>query len=309
MPINSSQTSLDDLSVFLAVARAKGFRLAAKQLGASPSTISDTITRLEAGLAVRLFTRTTRSVMLTETGQALAQRLEPLLAEALTAVGDATSSGQQVRGLLKLNVPGAVMVDILPPLIDRFLDRYPDARIEVMVEDRLIDVTAEGCHAGIRYGEYLAQDMIAVPIGPRQQQAALAAAPAYLARHGTPQHPLDLANHACVRSRFSSGALTEWQFIKDGKVVPVDLPPARLVIGTASAAAAIGHAIAGQGLISTFRNWLEPHFASGALVPVLSKWWPDFPGPHLYFSSRFMPAPLRAFVDLVAEDQKRRATQ
>jgi DNA-binding transcriptional LysR family regulator len=301
MPNNKNNPSLNDLSVFLAVSTAGGFRLAAKRLGMSPSTVSETVSRLEAGIGTPLFTRTTRSVMPTDAGRVLAERLAPILAEAGAAVDDAASMSGGVHGLLKLNVPGAVMVDILPPLIDRFLERHPDARLEVMVDDRLVDVTAAGCHAGIRYGEYLAQDMIAIPIGPRRQWGALAASPSYLARRGEPTHPRDLSDHDCIRTRFSSGALTEWSFMRDGEQVIVD-PPGRLTVGTAGAAAAIGHAKAGQGLIMTFLNWLAPSFSDGSLRPVLSDWWAPFDGPHLYFSSRFMPAPLRAFITLVEEE-------
>jgi DNA-binding transcriptional LysR family regulator len=303
MTINRPLSSLDDLTVFLAVVHSGGFRRAATQLGSSPSSVSERISRLEAELGVPLLLRTTRSVMPTEAGRALAERLQPLWAETAAAVEAAVSSAHQVRGLLKLNVPGAVMVDILPPLIDRFLTRHPEVQVEIMVDDQLVDVTAAGCAAGIRYGEYLAQDMIAVPIGPAHQQAALAAAPEYLARHGVPQRPEDILRHACIRMRFSSGALTEWSFCKGAETVTLD-PPARLVVATSAAAAGIGHAVAGQGLLLTFRNWLEPHFAQGTLVPVLPEWWPRFDGPQLYFSSRFMPASLRAFVDLITEDRR-----
>jgi DNA-binding transcriptional LysR family regulator len=157
-----------------------------------PSTVSETISRLEARLGVPLLVRTTRSVRLTETGQALAERLEPVMSEARAALDDAASSQDRVRGRLKLNVPGAVMVDILPPLIDGFLAAHPHVRIEVLVDDRLVDIIAAGCDAGIRYGEHLVQDMIAVPIGPRQQQGAVAASPNYLRRRGSPTHPRDL---------------------------------------------------------------------------------------------------------------------
>lgn len=304
MANNRSFAPLDDLAVFLAIIRGGGFRTAARWLGVSPSTASDTIARLEAQLGVPLFVRTTRSVRPTEAGEALARRLEPVMAEARAALHDAASSQGRVRGSLKLNVPGAVMVDILPPLIDGFLAAHPEVRIEILVDDRLIDMTAKGCDAGIRYGEYLERDMIAVPIGPARQGSALAAAPDYLARAGIPRHPRDVLQHDCIRLRFASGALTEWAFAKGRKSLIVD-PSARIVVGTAGARAGIDLAIAGRGLLYSFRNWLAPHFARGALVPVLADWWPEFDGPRLYFSSRLMPAPLRAFVDFVGAQRRR----
>jgi DNA-binding transcriptional LysR family regulator len=304
MANNDPFPPMDDLAVFLAVCRAGGFRVAARSLSLSPSTVSDTVSRLEQRLSVPLFTRTTRSVRLTEAGHALANRIEPLMVEARAALDEAASSMGEVRGRLKLNVPGAVMVDILPPLIDGFLRRHPEVQVEVMVDDRLVDVTAAGCDAGIRYGEHLAQDMIAVPIGPPRQWSSAAAAPDYLARHGLPRHPRDLMAHDCIRTRFASGAFSEWEFERDGEVVIID-PPARIIMGAAGAPAMIDLAIAGHGIVHVFRNWLEPHLDRGALVPVLSDWWPSFDGPKLYFSSRFVPMALRAFIDFVAEQRER----
>jgi DNA-binding transcriptional LysR family regulator len=303
MANNDTAASLDDLSIFLTVCELNGFRAAAKRLGLSPSTVSDKIAQLETRLDVPLLIRTTRSVVPTEAGRALAERLAPLLSETRAALQDASNSQSEVRGLLKLNVTGAVMVDILPPLLDHFLQRHPKVRVEVMVEDRLVDVTAAGCDAGIRYGEHLAQDMIAVPIGPRTQRLALAAAPSYLEARGTPMHPRDLLDHDCIRLRFSSGALVEWEFERGDEAITVD-PAGRLVIGVDAVPAAIDLACQGRGIIATFQNFLDPAFASGGLAPVLPDWWLQFEGPWLYFSSRFMPAPLRAFVDLVAEDRK-----
>ena len=306
MPNNHSFPQLNDIGVFLAVVRGGGFRKAARWLGVSPSTVSETISRLEASMGVPLMIRTTRSVQLTEAGSSLAARMEPVMAEARAAMTDAASLQGNVRGRLKLNVPGAVMVDILPPLLDGFLTAHPEVHLEVIVDDALVDVIAKGCDAGIRYGEHLAQDVIAIPIGPKTQQSALAASPAYLAARGMPAHPKDLLKHDCIRSRFSSGTLIAWELECGGETLLLD-PPARLTLGTQAHGAAVKLAVAGRGIHFTFRNWLDPHFESGALVPILPDWWPEFSGPQLYFSRRFSPAPLRAFIDYIAAARPQRA--
>jgi DNA-binding transcriptional LysR family regulator len=144
--------------------------------------------------------------------------------------------------------------------------------------------------------------MIAVPIGPRLQRLALAAAPSYLEERGTPNHPRDLLNHDCIRLRFSSGAIVDWEFQRGGETVNIN-PKGRMVIGVDAAPAAIDLACRGHGVIATFENYLIKSFETGGLVPVLQEWWLPFEGPWLYFSSRFMPAPLRAFVDLVAQER------
>lgn len=295
---------MDDLSIFITVLKECGFRVAAKKLGLSPSTVSERITALEMSLGVPLFIRTTRSVTPTEAGQTLAERITPLLNEMKTVLNDVASSRQDVRGFLKLNVTGAVMVDILPPLIDRFLTRHPLLRVEIMVDDRLIEATSEGCHAGIRYGEHLAKDTIAVPIGPREQRLALAAAPSYLESRGLLIHPQDLDEHDCIRLKYSSGVLIPWTFERDGETICVN-PAGHLTIGVNGVSAAIDLARSSKGVIATFENWLQPHFETGDLVPVLPEWWLTFEGPWLYFPSRFMSAPLRAFVDFLAEEREK----
>lgn len=206
MANSSEQLFLDDLSIFLAVCETGGFRAAAKRLAMSPSSVSEKIAQLEARLGVPLLIRTTRSVMPTEAGRGLAARITPLLSETRAALNDAASTHGQVRGLLRLNVTGAVMVDILPPLIDRFLDLNPHVRVEMVVEDRLVDATAAGCDAGIRYGEHLAQDMIAVPIGPRIQRLAAAASPDYLEARGNPGIPAICSITTASASGFPAGA-------------------------------------------------------------------------------------------------------
>lgn len=304
MANNDDLPSLDDLLILLVVMEANGFRAAATRLGLSPSTVSEKIRDLEVRLGAPLLIRTTRSVRPTEAGRALADRIRPLFSEARAAVQDAASSQYEVRGLLKLNVTGAVMVDILPPLIERFVQTHPKVRIEIMVEDQLVDIIAAGCDAGIRYGEHLAQDMIAVPIGPRTQRFALGVSPAYLKDRRAPIHPTDLLAHDCIRLRFSSGAFVPWELEHSGETITI-APPGRLVIGVDAAPAAIDFARHGLGVIGCFENWLLPHFESGDLTPVLSDWWTAFEGPWLYFSNRFMSAPLRAFVDLIATDRRR----
>lgn len=294
---------MDDVAIFLAVFRGQGFRAAAKTLGLAPSTVSERVTALEESLGVPLFIRTTRSVTPTEAGRMLAERMAPLLSEMRLVMNDVASSQREVRGLLRLNVTGAVMVDILPPLLEQFLDRHPLLRVEIMVDDRLIDATAEGCDAGIRYGEHLAQDSVAVPVGPRRQRLALAAAPGYLAAHGMPVHPTVLAEHRCIRLKYSSGALIPWEFERNGEIVSVN-PAGRLTIGVNGASGAIELAKKGQGIIAVFENWLQPCFTTGELQPVLPDWWPEFEGPWLYFPSRLMSAPLRAFVDFLKEVQE-----
>jgi len=291
---------MDDVMVFLAVFRSRGFRAAARTLGLSPSTVSERITALEVSLGLPLFIRTTRSVTPTEAGRMMAERMTPLIGEIRSVMNDVASSQREVRGLLKMNVTGAVMVDILPPLLEQFLKRHPLLQVEIMVDDRLVDATAEGCDAGIRYGEHLALDTIAVPVGPRRQRLALAAAPTYLGSCKQLCHPSELIRHHCIRLRYSSGALIPWEFECEGESVCVD-PAGRLTINVNGASAAIELARRGLGVVAVFENWLQPDFATGELQPVLTQWWPEFEGPWLYFPSRFMSAPLRAFVDFLKE--------
>jgi DNA-binding transcriptional LysR family regulator len=292
---------LGDLNGFVAVARAKGFRDAARAGGASASALSEAVRRLETDLGVRLLNRTTRSVSPTEAGRRLLERLAPALAEVDAALDVVNGFRDRPAGTLRLNVPVVAARLVLPAIVPPFLAAYPEIQLEVIAEDGFVDVLAAGCDAGIRYDERLEQDMIAVPIGPRQQRFATAAAPAYLARRGRPEHPRDLLGHACLRGRFGSGAMLPWEFERDGEIVRVE-PGGPLIVRVGQAVdLAVDAALAGVGVVHLFEDWLRPHLDRGALEPVLEPWWQAFPGPFLYYPGRRqLPAPLRAFVDFIA---------
>ena len=295
------KADLGDLNAFLAVARARGFRDAARACGVSASALSEAVRRVETRLGVRLLHRTTRSVTPTEAGARLIDRLTPALGEVEAALEVVNTFRDRPAGMLRLNVPVSAARLVLPALLPGFLAAYPDVRMEIVADDSFVDVLASGCDAGIRYDERLAQDMIAVPIGPRVQRFATAAASAYLDRHGRPEHPRDLLAHACLRGRFTSGAMTTpWEFERAGDVVRIE-PEGPLVVSVGAATdLAVEAAIAGTGVIQLFEDWLRPHLKSGALEPVLEDWWQPFSGPFLYYSGRrLLPPPLRAFLDFI----------
>ncbi|MER8913770.1 LysR family transcriptional regulator [Mesorhizobium sp. M0761] len=291
---------LGDLNAFVTVARAGGFREGARASGGSASGLSEAVRRLETQLGVRLFNRTTRSVVPTDAGLSLLGRLGPALSEVEAALDVVNGFRDRPAGSLRLNVPVSAARLILPDIVPGFLAAYPGIRLEVIADENFVDVLAAGCDAGIRYDERLEQDMIAVPIGPRVQRFATGASPAYLDRHGRPQHPSDLLGHACLRGRFASGSMLPWEFERDGEVVRVDTTGPLIVrIGGASDLA-VHAAIAGSGIVALFVGWLRPHFECGDLEPVLEPWWQSFPGPFLYYPGRrLVPAPLRAFIDYI----------
>ncbi|UIK06046.1 LysR family transcriptional regulator [Neorhizobium galegae] len=291
---------LGDLNAFVAVARAGGFREGARSTGGSASGLSEAVRRVEAQLGVRLLNRTTRSVVPTEAGAGLLARLTPALTEVDAALDVVNRFRDKPAGVLRLNVPVSAARLVLPAIVPPFLATYPDIRLEIVADDSFVDVLAAGCDAGIRYDERLEQDMIAVPIGPRLQRFAAAASPAYLDRHGRPDHPRDLLGHACIRGRFTSGAMMLWEFERDGEVVRID-PTGPLIVQIGAATdLAVDAAIAGTGIMLLFEDWLRPHLDNGSLEPVLEPWWQQFSGPFLYYPGRrLVPAPLRAFIDFV----------
>ena len=293
-----SDFNLRDLSAFIAVARTRNFRRAALEQNVSVSSLSQRLRDMEERLGVRLMNRTTRSVGLTEAGELLLARVGP-------AISDVSDALDQVRGLrgvpsgrLRINAPPPAIDLVLAPMAAPFLQAYPQIELEIVSDSSFVDIVAGGFDAGVRYGEHLAQDMIAVSLGPPQRYAVVAS-PQYIAQHGRPKHPKDLLHHAAIRTRFGSGGLPDWEFEKAGRIVKV-APPGRLIAthqGLARRAA-----LDGVGFWPTFEGWVRDDIKSGALVSVLEDWCEPFPGPFLYYPSRRqLPSALAAFVAFVAE--------
>jgi DNA-binding transcriptional LysR family regulator len=298
---------LRDLDAFVAVARTRNFRRAAIEQGVAVSSLSQRLRDMEERLGVRLMNRTTRSVALTEAGESLLARVGPAMAD----VGDALDHVRGLRGVpsgrLRINAPPPAIDLVLAPMVAPFLQAYPQVELEIVSETSFVDIVASGFDAGVRYGEHLAQDMIAVPLGPPQRYAVVASAQ-YVAQHGRPKHPRDMLDHACIRIRFGSGALLDCEFEKAGHVVKVS-PPAKLIATYLGLALRAVHD--GVGFWPTFEGYVRDDVKSGALVSVLEDWCPPFPGPFLYYPSRRQPPPaLSAFVRFVAEwrKQERRKT-
>ncbi|OFA06714.1 LysR family transcriptional regulator [Duganella sp. HH101] len=291
---------LQDIGAFVAVAKHGGFRGAARMTGNSASQLSEAVRRLEAALGVRLLNRTTRSVATTDAGQRLLEQLMPALGAVESALDVVNGFRDRPAGRLRLNVPLSVSKLVLPRIIPPFIAAYPDICLEIIVDDSFVDLQRSGCDAGVRYEEHMELDMVAIPIGPRRQRFALAASPDYLRQHGLPKRPEDLLRHTCLRGRFSSGAMPDWEFEHKGKKVIIK-PAGPLIVSLgAGADLKVDAALAGAGLVYLFEDWLKPYMERGELEPVLERWWPAFNGPSLYYPGRrYLPAPLRAFADFI----------
>lgn len=295
-----SGDELSDLWAFVQVARAGGYRSAARATDGNASRLGDAIRRLEARLGVRLLQRTTRSVSLTPAGARLLAQVEPALGAVSVALDGVNAFRDRPAGRLRINVPTAIARLVLPAIVPPFLAKYPEIELEVVADERRIDIVKDGFDAGVRYGQTLEQDMHAVPIGPRVQRYAACAAPAYIAQRGRPTHPEQLLEHACIRWTLADGASVPWQFERDGQAIEVQ-PSGPLIAGFGGATdLAIDAAIAGVGVIYLFESWLRPAIDRGALVPLLEPWSKQIEGPFLYYPGRrYVPAPLRAFIEFV----------
>jgi DNA-binding transcriptional LysR family regulator len=296
-----SELDLRDLDAFVAVARTRNFRRAALEQQVSVSSLSQRLRDMEERLGVRLMNRTTRSVALTEAGELLLARIAPAMRDVSDALDQVRGLRDVPSGRLRINAPPPAIDLVLAPMVAPFLRQYPQIDMDIVSESSLIDIVAAGFDAGVRYGEHLAQDMIAVSLSPPQRYAVVAS-PQYVAQHGRPKHPRDLLDHACIRTRFGSGAMPDWEFEKAGRIVKV-APSGRLIATYLGLAMRAVHD--GLGFWPTFEGYVSESVQSGALVSVLDDWCPPFPGPFLYYPSRRqLPPALGAFIAFVGEWRK-----
>src|SRR5438309_2483240 len=293
---------LRDLDAFVAVARTRNFRRAATEQGVAVSSLSQRLRDMEERLGVRLMNRTTRSVALTEAGELLLARVGPALSDVGAALDQVRGLRAVPSGRLRINAPPPAIDLVLAPMVAPFLQAHPKIDLEIVGESAFVDIVAQGYDAGVRYGEHLAQDMIAVSLsGP--QRYVVVASPGYVGRHGKPKHPKDLLDHRCIRIRFGRGAILDWEFEKAGRMVKVS-PAPRLIANYPGLVQRAAHD--GFGFWLTFEGYVREAIKSGALVSVLDDWCAPFPGPFLYYPSRRQPPPaLAAFVAFVAQWRKR----
>lgn len=288
--------SPSDLSPFLALARHRSFRRAADEIGCTPSALSHALKALEERLDLRLFNRTTRSVALTEAGERLLVRVAPAFRDIEDALDDLNELRGTPIGRLRLNAARASAKMVLLPVVARFLETHPKISIEIVVDNDLVDMVSEGFDAGIRFGEVIAQDMIAIPIGPRQR-TAIVASTAFFERYAKPTTPDHLHDLPCIGLRFGSGRLYAWEFERGGVELSVEVDGA-LVVDDQDMM--VDAALLGAGVAYTFEDQVRTHLEQQRLVRVLEDWCPYYSGFYLYYPSRRqMPATLRAFVDFV----------
>lgn len=278
---------LVDLNAFLTVAEEQSFTRAAAKLGTSQSALSHTVRRLETRLGVRLLTRTTRSVSPTEAGERLLATLRPAFDEIGAKLTSISDLSETPSGTIRLTTSRHAAETILWPVIERLMRDYPEIRIEVSIDSGLTDIVAERFDAGIRLGEQIAKDMIAVRISPEMRMAVVGA-PAYFDHHPPPLTPQDLAHHRCINLRMQSlGGLYAWELERDGRELRVRVDGQAVFNDSAMVVRA---ALGGIGLACTLEDYVRPHLASGALVRVLEDWCPPFSGYHLYYPSRRQPS-------------------
>lgn len=287
------RTDLNDLQAFRAVAQERSFTRAAAQLGVSPSALSQTLRGLEARLGLRLLARTTRSVAPTEAGERLLGSLGPAFDQIDATLAALSEFREKPSGTIRVTAGDHPVDTILMPALERLLPGYPDIKVEVDVDNTLTDLVAGRYDAGIRFGEQVAKDMVAVRIGPDMRMAVVGA-PAYFARRPRPKAPQDLTGHACINIRLPThGSLYAWELQKGKHEIKVHVE-GPLVFNVAPLL--LRAALAGLGLACVFEDQVQEHIAEGRLVRVLADWCPPFPGYHLYYPSRRQPTPAFALL-------------
>lgn len=289
--------NFNDLAAFATVARERSFTRAAAQLGVSPSALSQTIRNLEERLGLRLLTRTTRSVATTEAGDRLLRTIAPRFEEIQAELAALSELRDKPAGTVRITTGEHPAISILQPALKRFLPDYPDINVEIIIDYGLTDIVSEGYDAGVRMGEQVAKDMIAVRIGPDMRMAVVAS-PAYFDQNPPPETPQDLTAHKCITIRFPThGGLFHWGLEKDGREVKVRVE-GQLVFN--SLAMRVQSALDGLGVAYMPEDHALPYIAEGRLVRVLEDWCPYFPGYHLYYPSRRHSSPaLALLVDLL----------
>lgn len=288
-----SRSNINDLLAFFAVARERSFTRAAAKLGVSQSALSHTLRGLEARLGVRLLNRTTRSVAPTPAGERLLQTVAPRFEEIETELAALNALREKPAGSIRVTTTDHAADSILLPKLAKFLPRYPDIKVEVGIDERLVDIVAERFDAGVREGGQVAKDMIAVRIGPDQRMAAVGA-PTYFAKHTPPKKPQDLTGHSCINMRLPTrGGLYAWEFEKGKRKLNVHVE-GQLVFNRP--AQMLNASLAGLGLAYLLEDVVRPHLAAGRLERVLEDWCPSFPGYHIYYPSRRQPSPAFALL-------------
>ncbi len=290
-------TEFAELRAFAAVAEQGNFARAAARLRLSPSTLSQIIRSLEARVGVRLLNRTTRSLSLTPAGERLLTRFKPAMAEMEAAIEDARALQGRPAGTVRLHSSRSATRQFVEPLLGRFQAAYPDIVLDLTVDDAVTNIVEAGYDVGIRLGELLDNDMVALKLGGEIRQFAVAA-PAYLAQHGTPLRPAELLNHRCINWRQpGSRGLYNWEFFEDGRWIAVAVEGPLVVSHREYAMEA---ALQGVGIAFCTDRQLRPLLETGQLVPVLEAYSAPFPGWYLYYpKQRYMPTALRAFIDFM----------
>jgi DNA-binding transcriptional LysR family regulator len=285
--------NLNDLAAFLAVAKERSFTRAAARLGVSQSAVSHTVRGLEERLGLRLLMRSTRSVAPTEAGERLLRAAGPRLEEIEAEMAALSALRDKPSGTIRITAHDHAIRAVLWPALAKLLPAYPDIKVEIVIDYGLTDIIAERYDAGIRTGEMVAKDMVAVRIGP-DMRSAVVGAPSYFAKRTRPKTPQDLTAHACINLRLPThGGLYAWEFARGGRAIRVRVEGQLVFNGTTPM---IDAALAGFGLAYAPEDAVQSHLAEGRLIRVLSEWCPPYPGYHLYYPSRRQPTPAFALL-------------